>query len=304
MSENICFKDRVAVVTGAGGGLGRSHALELARRGAKVVVNDLGGSGHGDGSSVCAADSVVAEIVAQGGVAVANYDSVENGDLIIKSAIDNYGRIDILVNNAGILRDTSFAKMSDQDWEMIYRVHSFGTFKVTRAAWPYMREQGYGRILNTASGAGIYGNFGQANYSSAKLGIYGFSQTLAIEGAAKNIKVNCIAPVAGSRLTETILPKEVVAALKPEFVTPLVVTLCSEQNLESGSLFEVGAGWIAKVRWERSNGVKFNPDEELSAEAVADAWDSITDFKNAQHPQSIQDTFAEVFGNLGIEFKL
>jgi 3-hydroxyacyl-CoA dehydrogenase/3a,7a,12a-trihydroxy-5b-cholest-24-enoyl-CoA hydratase len=291
----------VAVITGAGAGLGRSHALEFARRGAKVVVNDLGGGGHGEGKSSAAADKVVAEILAAGGEAVANYDSVENGEAIIRTALDNFDRVDMVINNAGILRDASFAKMTDEDWNLIYRVHALGAYKVTKAAWPIMQEQGYGRIVNTASAAGLYGNFGQANYSFAKRGLIGLTNTLAIEGARKGIRANVIAPVAGSRLTETILPKEVVEALKPEFVTPLVVRLCSEQSEETGSLFEVGAGWISKLRWERSQGVCFAPDQRLTAEQVDAAWNKIGDFDGAQHPMTIQDTFGPVFGNLGIK---
>ncbi len=301
MTDTLRFDDKVVVVTGAGAGLGRSHALEFARRGARVVVNDLGGGSHGGGKCSAAADQVVAEIEALGGEAVANYDSVEQGDSIIRTALDNFDRVDVLVNNAGILRDSSFAKMTDEDWDLIYRVHALGTYKVTKAAWPIMLEQGYGRIVNTASAAGIYGNFGQANYAFAKRGLIGFTNTLAIEGAKKGIKANTIAPVAGSRLTETILPKEVTEALKPEFVTPLVVKLCSQENEENGSLFEVGAGWVSKLRWERSRGAFFDPKTELTAEAIAAAWDTIDDFRDAQHPRTIQDTFAPVFGNLGIE---
>jgi len=301
MTDTMRFDDRVVVITGAGAGLGRSHALDFARRGAKVVVNDLGGGAHGDGRGSAAADQVVAEIQAAGGEAVANYDSVEEGDAIIRTALDNFDRVDVVVNNAGILRDASFAKMSDEDWDLIYRVHALGTYRVTKAAWPIMLEQGYGRIVNTASAAGIYGNFGQANYSFAKRGIIGFTNTLALEGARKGIRANVIAPVAGSRLTETILPKEVVEALKPELVTPLVVRLCAEHSEETGSLFEVGAGWVAKLRWERSQGALFDPKEELTAEAIDEAWDRIGDFTDAQHPASAQDTFAPVFANLGIE---
>src|SRR5690242_8595266 len=225
MSNELRFDGKVAIVTGAGGGLGRSHALLLASRGAKVVVNDLGGSFTGDGKSASAADKVVAEIKEKGGEAVANYDSVEDGDKIVKTAIDTWGKLDILINNAGILRDVSFQKMAQSDWDLVYKVHVFGTYKVTAAAWNLMRDAGYGRIINTSSAAGIYGNFGQANYSMAKLGLVGFARTLALEGAKKNVFVNVIAPIAGSRLTETILPKEVTEALKPEYVSPLVAVL-------------------------------------------------------------------------------
>jgi NAD(P)-dependent dehydrogenase (short-subunit alcohol dehydrogenase family) len=301
MTDLLRFDDRVVVVTGAGAGLGRSHALEFARRGAKVVVNDLGGGAHGDGKGSEAADQVVADIQAAGGEAVANYDSVEQGDAIIRTALDNYDRVDVIVNNAGILRDSSFLKMTDEDWDLIYRVHVLGAYKVTKAAWPIMLEQGYGRIINTASAAGIYGNFGQANYSFAKRGLIGLTNTLAIEGGRKGIRANVIAPVAGSRLTQTILPQEVTDALKPELVTPLVVKLCSEQSEENGSLFEVGAGWVSKLRWERSRGVSFDPGSELTAEAIDDAWEQIGDFANAEHPASVQDTFARVFDNLGIK---
>jgi (3R)-3-hydroxyacyl-CoA dehydrogenase / 3a,7a,12a-trihydroxy-5b-cholest-24-enoyl-CoA hydratase / enoyl-CoA hydratase 2 len=197
MSKQLRFDGKVGIVTGAGGGLGRSHALLLASRGAKVVVNDLGGSFKGDGSSSSAADKVVDEIKAAGGVAVANYNSVEDGDKIVQTAIDAFGRLDIVINNA---------KMSQQDWDLIYKVHVLGSFKVTQAAWPIMRDQKYGRIIMTASAAGIYGNFGQANYSMAKLGLYGFASTLALEGRKNNVYVNTIAPIAGSRMTETVLP--------------------------------------------------------------------------------------------------
>jgi NAD(P)-dependent dehydrogenase (short-subunit alcohol dehydrogenase family) len=301
MTNEIRFDDQVVVITGAGAGLGRSHALDFARRGAKVVVNDLGGGGRGEGKSSEAADQVVEEIVQAGGDAVANYDSVEDGEAIVRTALDNFDRVDVLVNNAGILRDASFAKMTDEDWNLIYRVHVLGAYKVTKAAWPIMLEQGYGRIVNTASAAGLYGNFGQANYSFAKRGLIGFTNTLAIEGAKKGIKANVIAPVAGSRLTESILPKEVTEALKPEFVTPVVIKLCAANSEETGSLFEVGAGWISKLRWERSKGVCFSPGDDLSAEQVEAAWDQIGDFTNADHPKSIQDTFGPVFGNLGIK---
>jgi len=194
MTEAIRFEDKVVIVTGAGGGLGRAHALLFARHGARVVVNDLGGSAQGEGASSSAADRVVEEIRQAGGSAVANHDSVTDGGRIVQQALDTFGRVDVVVNNAGILRDKTFHKMEDADWDLVYRVHVEGAYKVTRAAWPHMREQGYGRVIFTASTSGIYGNFGQSNYGMAKLGLYGLTRTLALEGRKSNILVNAIAP--------------------------------------------------------------------------------------------------------------
>ena len=295
---SVRFDERVVLVTGAGNGLGKSHALEFARRGAKVVVNDLGGSAFGDGASKNAADQVVDEIVAAGGEAVANYDSVTDGEKIVQSALDNFGRIDVVINNAGILRDKSFAKMTEDDWDLVYQVHVKGAFKVSHAAWPHMRESEYGRMIFTASAAGIYGNFGQANYSMAKLGLHGLSQTLAMEGKKSNILVNTIAPIAGSRLTETILPPALVEQLKPEFVMPLVVKLCDEHSRESGGLYEVGAGWMGKLRWERSKGVGFNLANGISAEDVNQQWEAIVGFTDADHPANGQEAMMAMMQNL------
>ncbi|HTJ46410.1 MAG TPA: SDR family NAD(P)-dependent oxidoreductase [Kofleriaceae bacterium] len=292
------FDGKVVLVTGAGGGLGRSHALLFASRGAKVVVNDLGGSFTGDGKSSSAADKVVDEIKAAGGTAVANYDSVEDGDKIVKTAIDAFGRIDIVINNAGILRDVSFPKMSQQDWDLIYKVHVLGAFKVTQAAWPHMRDQGYGRVVMTASAAGIYGNFGQANYSMAKLGIHGFAQTLAIEGRKRNVLVNTIAPIAGSRMTETVLPPALIEALKPEFVSPLVARLCHESNEDTGGLYEVGGGFFAKLRWERSSGKTFRVGRAISVEDVDAAWKDINQFDKVTHPDSVAASMGPIMQNL------
>ena len=281
---DIRFNDRVVIITGAGNGLGRSHALDFGKRGAKVVVNDLGGSGFGEGADQRVADVVVDEIKAAGGEAVANYDSVTDGDKIVQTAMDAFGRVDVVVNNAGILRDKSFQKMTDEDWDLIFDVHVRGAYKVTHAAWPLMREQGYGRIVFTTSAAGIYGNFGLTNYSAAKLAQLGMAQTLAAEGHKKNILVNTIAPIAGSRLTETVMSKEIVDLLKPEFVTPLVVKLCDENSDITNGLYEVGAGFVAEVRWERTQGAYLDTESGFEAEDIDANWKRITEFTEATHP--------------------
>ncbi|MGE0403375.1 MAG: SDR family NAD(P)-dependent oxidoreductase [Kofleriaceae bacterium] len=296
--SDLRFDGKVALVTGAGGGLGRSHALLLASRGAKVIVNDLGGSFTGDGKSSSAADKVVAEIKEKGGEAVANYDSVTDGDKIIKTCVDAFGRIDIIINNAGILRDVSFKKMTQQDWDLVYQVHVLGAMKVTHAAWTLMNDQGYGRIINTASAAGIYGNFGQANYAMAKLGIHGFTQTLAAEGRKRNVIVNTIAPIAGSRMTETVLPKELLDALKPEYVSALVAKLAHESMEDTGGLYEVGGGFFAKLRWERSTGKTFRLGRDITPENVNDAWKDITQFDKTTHPGSVAESMQPIMQNV------
>ena len=223
---DIRFDGKVAIVTGAGGGLGRQHALELARRGAKVVVNDLGGSVDGSGGSSSAADAVVEEIKAAGGEAISNGSSVTDDAGVahmIKQTMDQWGRIDVIVANAGILRDKSFAKMEIADFELVLNVHLMGTVKPVKAAWEIMREQNYGRIVVTTSSSGLYGNFGQSNYGAAKLGIIGFMNTLRLDGAKNNIHVNAIAPAAATRTTENLTPPAVLERLKPEYVTPGVV---------------------------------------------------------------------------------
>ena len=295
---DIRFDDRTVIITGAGNGLGKTYALEFGRRGANVVVNDLGGSAFGDGANKAAADVVVDEIKAAGGNAVANYDSVTDGDKIVATALDAFGKVDVVINNAGILRDKTFHKMEEADWDLIYDVHVRGAFKVTHAAWPHMRDQNYGRIIFTTSAAGIYGNFGQTNYSMAKLGQLGMSQTLALEGVSKNILVNTIAPIAGSRLTETVMPQDLVDALQPEYVMPLVIKLCNEESKETGGLFEVGAGWIGKLRWERTKGHGFNLSNGFTAEDVEENWDSITDFTDADHPGNIAESNRTLIRNL------
>ncbi|MFC5472426.1 SDR family oxidoreductase [Paraherbaspirillum soli] len=289
MADELRYDGRVAIVTGAGNGLGRAHALLLGARGARVVVNDLGGDVHGGGQSSAAADQVVAEIQAMGGTAVASYDSVEAGDKIVQAALDHFGSVDIVINNAGILRDSSFAKMTEHDWDLIYRVHVLGAFRVTHAAWPHMRSKGYGRVVMTTSAAGIYGNFGQANYSMAKMGMIGLASTLAIEGGAKNVLVNTIAPIAGSRLSGTVMPPQMAEALRPDYVTPLAAYLCHESCQENGGLFEVGAGFHAKLRWERTAGHHFG-SQPFGPEEVAEKWLEIGDFSQVSHPKSIAES--------------
>ncbi len=297
MSDELRFDGKVVVITGAGAGLGKSHALLFAKRGAKVVVNDLGGSHTGGGKSSAAADKVVAEIKEAGGTAVANYDSVEDGDKIIKTAVDAFGRVDVVINNAGILRDTTFHKMTRDDWDLIYKVHLLGAFRVTHAAWPLMRDQGYGRVIFTTSAAGLYGNFGQANYSAAKLALVGLTQTLALEGDKKNVRCNVIAPIAGSRMTETVLPKDLIDALKPEYVSPLVAWLSHESCNENGGIFEVGGGFFGKLRWERTEGRLFKLGREITPEKIQSSWEQITDFKKSTHPANVTESLTPVLSN-------
>ena len=275
---DIRFDGKVAIVTGAGGGLGRQHALELAKRGAKVVVNDLGGSVDGSGGSSEAAMKVVEEIKAAGGEAIANGSSVTDDAGVArmaKDALDHWGRIDILIANAGVLRDKSFSKMEIADFEFVLNVHLMGTVKCAKAVWETMREQNYGRIVVTTSSSGLYGNFGQSNYGAAKLGIIGFMNTLKLEGQRNNIHVNAISPIAATRMTENIMPPAVFERLKPEFVTPGVVFLASEEA-PTGAILTAGGGAFALSRIYETEGV-FLGDGGLSVEEVRDNWAKITD---------------------------
>ncbi len=243
---SIDFKGRVAIVTGAGGGLGRQHALALAARGAKVVVNDLGGARDGSGTSLTAAEAVVAEIVAAGGEAIANGASVTDWDAVqamVQQAMDTWGRVDILVNNAGILRDKSFAKMELADFKLVMDVHLMGAVHCCKAVWPHMLAQKYGRILMTTSSSGLYGNFGQSNYGAAKLALVGLMQTLALEGAKSDIRVNSLAPTAATRMTEGLMSEAVLAALKPEAVVPAMLVLVAE-DAPTRTILCAGAGSV------------------------------------------------------------
>lgn len=288
MSE-LRYDGQVVVVTGAGGGLGKAYALFFGSRGASVVVNDLGGSFKGEGHSTKAADLVVSEIVKAGGKAVANYDSVENGDKIIETAVKAFGTVHIVINNAGILRDVSFKNMTDQDWNLIYNVHVYGSYKVTKAAWPYFRKQKFGRIINTASAAGLYGNFGQTNYSAAKLGLVGFTETLAKEGKKYNITANVIAPLAASRLTETVMPEEILSKLSPDRIVPLVAYLTHESTDDTYGIYELGAGFYSKLRWERGNGHVFKADSSFTPSAILKEWDNVMDFSDPEYPEGPAD---------------
>lgn len=280
MSHELRFDGRVVLVTGAGGGLGREYALAFASRGASVVVNDLGGNKKGEGKNSTAADKVVEEIRSCGGKAVADYNSVEEGEKVVQTALDAFGRIDVLINNAGILRDRSFGRTSDHDWDLVHRVHLRGAFKVTRAAWPHMRKQNFGKIIMTSSTSGVLGNFGQANYSAAKLGLVGLSNTLSIEGRKYNIHCNSIVPTAASRLTHGILPSDVMEALRPEYVAPYVVYLCHESCQETGGVFPIAGGWASQLRWQESAGaVLFGKGGRVpSPEMVRDNWVQVTDW--------------------------
>ena len=274
----ITFDERVAIVTGAGHGLGRSHALALAERGAKVVVNDLGGARDGTGSSLTAADAVVAEIESAGGEAIANGADVTDSDAVesmVADAMARWGRIDILVNNAGILRDKSFVNMTLDDFRKVVDVHLTGTTICTRAAWTHMREQNYGRVVVTSSSSGLYGNFGQANYGAAKLGVVGLMNTLKIEGAKYDIRINALAPVAHTRMTDELLPDEAKALLQPEEVTPGVLFLVS-QDAPTGMILAAGAGGYAAARILETDGIWLEPGER-TPENIAARLDEILD---------------------------
>ena len=274
---DIRFDGKVAIVTGAGGGLGRQHALELARRGAKVVVNDLGGTMDGSGGSSEAAQKVVEEIKALGGEAIANGSSVTDDAGVahmVGQTMDEWGRVDVLIANAGILRDKSFSKMEIADFELVLNVHLLGTVKPTKAVWEIMRTQNYGRIVVTTSSSGLYGNFGQSNYGAAKLGIIGFMNTIKLEGQKNNVHINAISPVAATRMTENLMPPAILEKLKPEYVTPGVVYLASEEA-PTGAILAAGAGVFALARIYETEGVNLG-EGGLSAEEVRDSWDKIS----------------------------
>lgn len=283
---SISFQNRVAVITGAGHGLGKSYALYLASRGAKVVVNDLGSSVGGKGKSKVPAKNVADEITACGGEAVANMESVaewEGAQRIVADAVDHFGGVDILISNAGVLRDRSFLKMPLSDFELVLKVHLMGSVFVTRAAFPVMKEKGYGRIVMTTSSAGLFGNFGQSNYSTAKMGVVGFMNALKLEGEKYNILTNTIAPLAYSRLADPsgIFPDEAASLLKPELVTPMVAYLCSEACRTCGDIISAGGGRFAGIRTMEGPGLILDPREKIDPETIADRYVEIMDMADA-----------------------
>jgi NAD(P)-dependent dehydrogenase (short-subunit alcohol dehydrogenase family) len=287
----IRFDGRVAVITGAGGGLGRTYALEIARRGGMVVVNDLGGKADGTGGSHSLADQTVKDINEAGGKAVANYDSVgtpQGGEAIVKAALDNFGRVDVVINNAGILRDKTFAKLAPEDLEVVLDVHLKGAFYVSQPAFRAMKEQNYGRFLFTASGAGIFGNFGQSNYGAAKMGLVGLSNVLAQEGTKNNIKSNVIAPIAKTRLTEQLLGP-LAEKLAPDCVTPLAVYLVSESCELTHEIFDVGGGRYARIFIGMNQGWAKGPGQPATVEEIAANLDKIRDPAGYIIPSGIGD---------------
>jgi NAD(P)-dependent dehydrogenase (short-subunit alcohol dehydrogenase family) len=287
----IRFDGKVAIVTGAGNGLGRSHALGLAARGAKLVINDLGGSVNGEGQASESAQKVVAEIIAMGGEAIANGGNVANFDdmqAMAKAAIDKWGRIDILINNAGILRDKSFSKMEASDFKQVMDVHVTGSFNCTKAVWEVMKAQNYGRIVFTSSSSGIYGNFGQTNYSAAKAAMIGLMNTLHIEGAKNNIRVNCLAPTAATRMTESLIPADALALLTPASITPGVLYLVSE-NAPSRVILCAGAGAFAQTRIYETDGI-YIPESDRTPEIIEARFAEIS---NNTHQKELMGAFEQ-----------
>ncbi len=283
----IRFDNRVAIVTGAGGGIGKQYALALAARGAKVVVNDLGGARDGTGGSLSMAETVVAEIVAAGGEAMANGASVTDyGEVVAmaEAAKARWGRIDILINNAGILRDRTFAKMEMDDFRTVIDVHLTGSANCTKAVWETMREQAYGRIVMTSSSTGLYGNFGQANYAAAKMGLVGLMNTLALEGAKYNVRVNSVAPIAATRMTDDLMPPEMLARLAPETVVPAVLFLASEEA-PTKAIVNAGGGGFERTYVTLTRGIHLHGDA-MTPEGVAARWDEISDRSGEVVPEN------------------
>jgi len=292
-SPPVRHDGKTVVITGAGAGLGRAYALMYGKLGANVVVNDVSEKG---------ANGVVAEVVGAGGKAAAAVCSAEEGETIVKTALDKFGGVHVLVANAGVLRDKSFAAMSEQEWDIVLAVHLRGTYKCAKAVWPIFQKQKFGRIVTTCSQVGIYGNFGQANYSTAKAGITGLTRTLAIEGAKYNIIANVIAPSAGTAMTSTIWPQEMVDAFKPDYIAPVVGYLTSADNTDTtGSLFEIQGGWAAETRWQRTGGYGFPVKKPLTPEDVISKWGIITNFDDGRTTNPVTGGIEQMMDNFGNE---
>jgi multifunctional beta-oxidation protein len=295
-SPEIRYDGKTVIITGAGAGLGRAYAIMYGKLGANVVVNDVSEKG---------ARAVVAEIEQAGGKATAAVCSAEDGDVIVKAAVEKFGEeVHVLIANAGVLRDRSFAAMTEQEWDIVMAVHLRGTYKCAKAVWPIFQKQKFGRIVTTCSQVGIYGNFGQANYSTAKAGIMGLTKALAIEGAKYNIIANVIAPSAGTAMTSTIWTQEMVDAFKPDFIAPVVGYLTSAENKHtSGSLFEITGGWAAQTRWQRSGGYGFPVKKVLTPEDIISKWEILTNFDNgrATNPKSTSEALQQIIENFGNE---
>lgn len=303
---DLSFENNVFIITGAGNGLGKSYALFLASRGAKIVVNDNGETKLLNGEYMKNADLVVDEIRNNGGVAIPNYLSCEFGEEIVKTAIENFGRIDVLINNAGVVDYHLFENMKKENWDKVMKVHLDGMFSCTKACWPYFINQKYGRIINTSSPFGLYGFIEQANYSTAKAGIYGFTKTIALEGVKYNILTNCISPIAYTNMTAEVKIKDFEKLFKVNYVTPVVAYLSHKECEENGSIYEVGGGYVCKVRFERSNGFFFGPD--ISLESFKDKIKQVGDFKNRKEfdenetfTSIVLKSYEKLYGKYNIE---
>jgi 3-hydroxyacyl-CoA dehydrogenase/3a,7a,12a-trihydroxy-5b-cholest-24-enoyl-CoA hydratase len=302
-SKQLLFKGRTAVVSGCGGGIGREYALALARRGCDVVVNDVETSLDGNAASMGQKSSKVSQLVEEirglGVRAIGNTHSVLQGELIINDTIKEFGKIDIVINNAGILRDKSFQKMSMEEWQSVIDVHLTGSMRLTKAAWSHMIENKYGRVVNIGSSAGLYGNFGQSNYSAAKMAMVGLTNTLAIEGRKHGIHVNCVVPVANSQMTESVLSQDILQLLSPSHISPMVLFLSHDVCQKSGSIFEIGGGFYSEIRLQRSAGVTLGfADTFASPEEVSNSIQNIGDFTESYYPVSITDSLQSILAKL------
>jgi 3-hydroxyacyl-CoA dehydrogenase/3a,7a,12a-trihydroxy-5b-cholest-24-enoyl-CoA hydratase len=302
-SSSLTYRGRVVLVTGGSGSIGSAYCRYFAKLGASVFINDIIPKGKNENDAP--AQLLVNEILSSGGVAAANFTSVtapNGGSQIISACIAKFGRLDVLINNAGILRDVSFGKIKAEDWDIIDQIHVRAAFSLTKAAWEVFKRQSYGRILMTSSASGLYGNFGQTNYSAAKMALVGFGFALAKEGAKSNIYCNIVAPWAGSPLTATVMSKEMVETLKPDYMAPIVAYICHELSGINGQVFELGGGWVSRVRWQRSSGLGFPLTDDFTSlngiSLVQQQWKQIEDFSNSDYPSGNAEAFAHILKNI------